>query len=228
MTIPNIDINVILSDPYLSVGVCLVVLGPLLFLFSLIKFFRGQSKPEFVVPHHPIDEDIQPEPTSSLRNDKNLEKPAEVEEETVPVFEQIAEREEKVHHSSAHASDASDRTMVMPPYVSDLQAAVEISINQIKQLNKKVAQLELMVEKMEQNQQIKSNLHELKEPPMDAGDFTKKMLKVVEHVIVLEKEVAQLRGRAGGSTPSSASPAPSSLEFESNQPVSGRPPILPL
>jgi TolA-binding protein len=227
MTLPNIDINMILSDPFLSVGVCLVILGPLLFIFSLIKFVRGKSKPEFVVPHHPIEEDVQPEPTVSLQNGGNQEKKVEVEEETVPVFEQIAEREETVRRSSTNANDASDRTMVMPPYVSDLQAAVEISINQIKQLNKKVAHLEGLVEKMEQSQQIKSDFHELKEPPMDAGDFTKKMLKVVEHVIVLEKEVAQLRGRAGGIASASATPAPT-LEFESNQPVPNRPPILPL
>ncbi len=37
--------------------------------------------------------------------------------------------------------------------------------------------------------------NELKEPPMDAADFTKKLLKVVEHVILLEKEVANLKAQ---------------------------------
>lgn len=239
MTIPNIDLNMILSDQLFLVGVVLVIVGPLVFLFSLIKFIRSKGKVDFVVPHQPVEEEVPSQPTETHRNGEQEEE--KVEESPVsaaqdePVPEAILDPEISPLFRTARSQDP-DKTVVMPPFVSDLQAAMEIAIGQVKQLNRKVSDLEEEIERLKKNRQTDLQPNELKEPPMDAADFTKKLLKVVEHVIVLEKEVSNLRGRPAvgpaspTATPSTATPAAASPQFEfgTSPPGATRPPILPL
>lgn len=199
-------IDTIMSDPYLLVGASLLILGILLFLFSAIKFIRHRSSTDFVVPHHPVEEEPSvPEKTHVENNGRPSSHPAHTSEASPPVFD-TPETPEPT--AEAEEEPASDRTVIMPPGVADLQAQFEIAITQIKQLNKKVFELERQIETLGSRSQAQLEPNELKEPPMDAGDFTKKLLKVVEHVIVLEKEVARLR--------------------ENPASTSAKPPIMPL
>jgi hypothetical protein len=207
-------LDTILSDPLLLVGASLVVLGTLLFLFSAVKFLRyNKSHSEFAVPVSSIEEDIQAESASSMTNGghehhRAFEEPPASEQRSEPV--EPASEPAPVH--AGRFGGASDQTMVMPPGVADLQAQFEIAISQIKQLNKKVFELERQLETLSTRADVSLEPNELKEPPADPADYTKKLLKVVEHVIVLEKEMAKLRS-----------------EKEPSGPAAGhKPPIMPL
>jgi hypothetical protein len=191
-------IDMILSDPLLLVGASLVILGTILFLFSAIKFFLHKPSSDFVVPHHPLDDEVKPAEPESLTNGKMENTPVTPEPQPEPEPEPAPTR------SFRRAS--ADETIIMPPGVADLQAQFEIAINQIKQLNKKVFELERQIETLGSRSESKLEVNELREPPMDANDFTKKLLKVVEHVIVLEKEVARLRQPSEEANPTAKPP----------------------
>jgi hypothetical protein len=221
MTLPEINIDLILSDPMLMVGVCLVIVGPIVFLISLIQFLRmGKEHEAFVLPPHdneqvfapPVEETPPIELTPVPQENQQPEEVA-ITPEPVPV------KKESMMPVGA------DKTIILPPGVSELQAQLEIALSQIKNLNKKVYELESSVEIVQKHADVKLNPDELKEPPMNAGEFTQKLLKVVEHVLVLEKEVAKLKlanSRQTTGTPNQTQKTPATT------PNSPRPPILPL
>lgn len=233
MTIPNIDPNQILSDPSLVAGLILVLLGPLLFLFSFVKFLRARTKTDFIVPHED-EEALNPPPIEAPAPTSEPVRSAGPASAMAPIFDTPAPEPER-------RESFGDKTVVLPPYVSELQAQIEIAVSQVKHMNKKIYEVEQQIEKLQMQRSAQLDDNELKEPPMDPADFTKKLLKVVEHVIVLEKEVSQLRNQAGvrpaaspkAPEPAKPAPPPSLFDVGSSEPTpplgtGGKPPIMPL
>ncbi len=181
-------LDMILSDWLLLSGVALVILGVGLFLFAALKFFLYKEPIDLVMPsYEPEEEPATPAAAAPVEPPTPAPSEPEQPEEDPQPSPALAR--------SRRMDERADLTMVMAPGVSDLQAQFEIAITQIKQLNKKVYELEKQVDTFATRSEAKLEPHELKEPPMDAGDFTKKLLKVVEHVIILEKEVNLLKAK---------------------------------
>ncbi len=230
MTIANINIDTILSQPLLMVAAAFIVLGPILFLVALIQFFRsGRKKTEY----------------PAFEEDEPLELSSPSSQETAPVSSESPEEPESTEPSeSIYIKGAStqetpepveklrnvqnidtDKTVVMASGVGEVQGQLEIAFSQIKSMNKKISQLESDLETLSRNAATKLEPNELKEAPMNPADFTAKLLKLAEHVIVLEKEVSRLKSTAkpnGNSQPAGGAAAPAE-----SQP-SGKPPILPI
>jgi hypothetical protein len=77
--------------------------------------------------------------------------------------------------------------------MGEIQGQMEIAFSQIKNLNKKVAQLEAELESVARHTTANLDPNQLKEPPINAADFAQKLLKLAEHVIALEKEMARIK-----------------------------------
>ncbi len=201
-------LDMILSDPMLLAGTSLVALGTVLFLVSAVKFllYKDHSG-NMLMPHHEIEDEYAPQPMESSAH------PPEPLPEPEPEPEPVRRPARMVNHS--------EETMIMAPGVSDLQAQFEIAITQIKQLNKKVYELERQIETISSHAAVKLEPNELKEPPMDAADFSKKLLKVVEHVIMLEKEVVKLRDKEPSKPNFTEEPASAAA-------IPSKPTIMPL
>jgi hypothetical protein len=188
MTIPNINIDTILSDPMMLVGVGLVVFGALLFLISFWKFAtynRRQAAKNFVVPQEeePMETPVEVEPEVEVRGEINVPPAPEPE----PVASASS------HQNGAREEQAQDKTVVIQPQEADMQMQLDIIVSQLKNLNRKVSELEEKVENPAGGTpSVDENL--LKEPPANAEDYSKKLLTLAEHVIMLEKEVTRLKG----------------------------------
>jgi hypothetical protein len=124
-----------------------------------------------------------------------------------------AEPDEYVFYPSYEFKNA-DKTVVMPAGMSDVQAQLEIIFSQIKTMNKKLYEIESGLQSVSKQTATSLDANHDSEPPMNPSDFTQKLLKLAEHVIVLEKEVTRLK--AG------AKPA---AKPEAEQP---KPPIMPI
>jgi len=129
----------------------------------------------------------------------------------------------------------SDKTVVIPPHMADLQAQIEIAFSQIKHLSVKTNDMEQHMDLLEQHKGVQLETNELKEPPMNPADFVQKLLKLAEHVIVLEKEMARLKAQFKVSpAPTQTRPAPRQPTRTPNPvpaiptPKPTKPPIMPI
>ena len=102
----------------------------------------------------------------------------------------------------------SEKTVVIPPHFAEIQAQIEIAITQIRNLNNKINDIEQSVDLLQKHSSVQLESDPLKQGPANPEDFQKKLLKLAEHVIVLEKEVNRLKGNAGGAARSAGSQAP--------------------
>jgi len=188
----------ILSDPLLLVGTALLVIAPAVFLFSLIKYLTVKTKPResFTIPVAP------PAPLSSEP------KPAPPTPQPAP----------------PDTPRPSSTGLVTPKDIADVQGQIEVAISQLKFLNQKVSEIEGQMDTLERHASVRLESSELKEPPANAGDFSVKLLKLAEHVIVLEKEVTRLKL----AEKNSGEPPLSSPSGESENPVKPKPPVMPL
>ncbi len=214
-----------MSDPLLLIASALIVIGPLVFLISLIQFIRSgkKNKKPMTLPHEELPVvseraarvELPPMP-SYIEEEKPEPAPVPIVPEPKPVEQRTL--------------PASERTVVMPAGMGEVQGQLEIAFTQIKTLNKKIAQLESELETLSRNAATKLETNELKEVPMNPADFTQKLLKLAEHVIVLEKEVARMKtgskspGNGNGGTTSNVA-APVEVPAE---PAAPKPPIMPI
>lgn len=227
--IPQIDINTILADPLLLTGSGLFIFGIIAFIFSLVKFitFKEPSS-DFLIP------DSEETPTATLAEEQpdllpEQESPAgpipQVTQKTENVIAETPApkiQEDIIPQESAKSlppkNQSMEETVVLPPYIAETQAQIEICITQIKQLNKKVIHLEEIAEELYTKAQNQSSAQTstVVDNPSTAitGDFSQKLLKLAEHVIVLEKEVARLRQAERNKSASPENP--------------GKPPVMPL
>ena len=113
------------------------------------------------------------------------------------------------------------------PNYAELQSQIDIAITHIKNLNSKVMEMDQHMELIERHHQVQLEPSQLKEMPMDPADFTQKLLKLAEHVIVLEKEVARLKGNSQNA-PATAPKAPPPAPPQSKSGGSPKPPIMPI
>lgn len=224
--LPTLNYEAILSDPLLILAGVFLVVGPLLFLVSLVKFLMWGRKSKDAMftdlnPFSPLGEDLRaPE-----------EQPAEPSEPSLVAPPPYMEEEKELPPPTPSPvipparSLASEQTVVMPSGVGEIQGQIEIAFSQIKTLSKKVAQMESELESVARNSSARLERNELKEIPMNPADFTQKLLKLAEHVIVLEKEVERLKGAkdSDSSTPEAA-PAPGIPPV----PSAPKPPVMPL
>lgn len=181
----HVNIDTILTDPVLLVAAILLIGGPLLFIFSLLKYI--QAKPLVLPPDFPREEPLPPPlippappPTRLAPHISNaIQEPAAAPMETpsIPVT----------------PPEAQERTVVMPRGVAEIQGQMEIAFSQIKSLNKKFNELESLLESLARQNASRLEPNELKEPPLNPADFTQKLLKLAEHVIMLEKEMSRLK-----------------------------------
>ncbi len=236
-----INIDQILSDPLLLIGTILFILSFLAFFFGLIKWIASprKSADAFTVPHGDVEEPI---PSGEI--------PADETPAPAPIAIPIKEEPQQINpvvedhplptppiSPSVKKEDRSDKTMVIAPGEAAIQGQLDIVITQIKNLNKKVSDLEDSFENTS-NATKKAEAGELKEMPRDMGDFAQKLLKLAEHVIILEKEMARLKGKEPGpranpdatiimapkpATPGSATPGSPALGA-----VNPKPPVMPL
>ncbi|MCB4755781.1 MAG: hypothetical protein LHV69_01885 [Elusimicrobia bacterium] len=246
--IDKINVDSILSDPLLLIGVTLFFLSFFIFIMSFIKWITTPTEKtfDFVIPHdNPLE---PPQPVSSTPEPPfptpspppspepalptaPVEPPRPVEDEIAKViaeaptgFTTEKPRSFRERRGAKSAEDGrGDKTVVISPGEAEIQAQLDIIVTQIKSLNKKVSDLEDKIDGVEQKSPAKAEAHELKDAPKDASDLAKKLLKLAEHVIVLEKEMARLQGR-GGSAPAKETSADSSPASS----PSGKPPVMPL
>jgi hypothetical protein len=195
---PKINIDMILSDPMLLVGACLVVFGLFLFLVSIWKLLfssRGPRK-KFVVPHEGESEQVfinsdpepeLPEPTLRVITPPPAEAPAQTAIEPPPV---------PMPADNGAVEHDQEKTVVMQAAETEMQLQLDIIVSQLKNINQKVGELEERLENVPDLTNTPQDIAVLKEPPVNPEDYTKKLLKLAEHVIVLEKEVARLKSGA--------------------------------
>jgi hypothetical protein len=219
--LPTLNYDAVLSDPLLLLAGVFLVAGPLVFIVSLIKLIsagRKQKREDEYADLNPFSPfPPAPEPATPV---STPETPSFMEPEPAPARESESESLElPIIPAAPEPEDmpATDKTMVMPEGMGEVQGQLEIAFSQIKTLSKKVSQMESELDSVARNIIGKLDRNELKEPPMNPADFTQKLLKLAEHVIVLEKEVARLKN--GGkkdlaeeegtpTPPSSAGPKP--------------------
>jgi hypothetical protein len=199
---PKITIDMILSDPMLLVGTGLVAFGLLLFLISFWKLvFHSRSKPKFVVPEEGASEDTFTAPQEEPS-------PAPIQEEAPPAAHSsvhpFPEPQKPVAEEPAGGNGQTttapavadpDKTVVMQTTETETQMQLDIIVSQLKNLNRKVSELEDKLENIPDMTNISQETATLKEAPANIEDYTKKLLKLAEHVIILEKEVARLKGK---------------------------------
>jgi len=211
--IPTINFNAILADPLLLIAVSLLILGPLVFLVALVKFFRSGKKSE---PLPPLSDEFEPEP---------LVTPSYIQE----IKEEAAPPAPEIEQTSA---PMEKERPPMPTISGEVEGQVEIVFSQIKTLSRKVAQLESEMETVSRTASAKLEANELKEVPMNPADFTQKLLKLAEHVIVLEKDVARLKAGARNNPPANGSATASQgepgLPAQPSAPSGPRPPVMPI
>lgn len=234
-SIPNINLDMILSDPMLLTAMVFLVLGPVVFLIALWKMIalRKKSSSQFVVPTdlNAAPPSMSPMPPPPPANPPEplphpfVREAAPPPPETVqpPAPETSSPPLAKESAPAVKSNDAFERTVVLPPGVAELQAQMEIAFSQIKNLNKQVHGLEAEIESLMRQQNTKLESHPLKEPPMNAEEFSKKLIAVAEHVVALEKEMARLKDELKGSRLAPTPPA--SEKTSSPHP---KPPVMPL
>ncbi len=141
----NFKPDTILSDPMLLVGTILVVLGPLVFLIALVKFFTLRKKTkddEFLSPFGPASP--EPEAETPLF-EAPLPPPPPPSPPPPPTPSPVPSR-----MPSPSAQAMQEKTVVMPAGMAELQGQIEIAITQIRTLNKKVNSLEAALEALSQ------------------------------------------------------------------------------
>ena len=220
--ISSINIDMIMSDPMLLVGVILFCLGPLFFLVALWKFITSKKKLDFEIPREPELEN--PEATSPSMSTSQVSPPPAPAIEETPDLTPVAPVPPPVRTPPPppHLERAEDKTVVIQPGISEFQGQLEFVFNQLKTLNRTVSQLEDRVESIGNSPAPGAiDINQLKTPPMNPGEFTQKLLKLAEHVIQLEKEVARLKGVGlSGTAPAAPMQAPA--------PNPSKPPVMPI
>lgn len=215
--IPNVNVDTILSDPLLLVGVLLVGFGVIGFLFALIKFLRADAhRDAFEIPDseatpdafepaevpavaHPVEDPAAPEPIIPEPPVPPAVEPPQprVEAATNAVSEpEPPPTPRDTAPPSGAVSENAEKTVVIPPAFVEIQGQIEIAISQIRNLGRKMSELEQQIDQIQRHQSVRLEGNELTEGPANPKDFAQKLLKLAEHVIVLEKEVARLKGGA--------------------------------
>lgn len=207
-----INIDTILSDPLLITATALLIIGPILFLISFWKLIRSSKKKD------PLFDpgEIHDEPIVA---DEKTPQPV------APVTSPPPPPTPKPMPSMTRGSllpDDMEKTVVMPAGVAEIQGQLEIAFSQIKHLNKKVYELETMLNAVSPNTSSPQQ-NTLLEMPTNANDFAQKLLKLAEHVIVLEKNMSRVIAKTG--TQDTALP-----HSEPTTPAAAgaKPPIMPL
>lgn len=197
-----------MSDPMLLVGASLIAFGALLFLISFWKLISmGKPKRKFVVPAHEAESEqsfVEPSPLEEPVSAIPMEEPTPEPEPApalAPVQEVVVPVPAKETPAPTPAEPASDKTVVMNVQDTEIQIQLDIIVSQLKNLNQKIGELEDRVENMPDATNTPHDIAMLKEPPVNPEDFTRKLLKLAEHVIVLEKEVARMKTSHGAKPP---------------------------
>jgi outer membrane biosynthesis protein TonB len=156
----SIPIDKILSDPLLIVAAVLLVVSPIVFLVAFVKYLRAPRGEDFAIPHHEMDSPIparmaieapeepartlsvpQPEPEAPISALEPMPSPAAVA--PAPVVPLAASAQPAFPTPPMRRADtASEKTVVMPPGMAEMQSEMEIAFSQLKLLNKRVASLE--------------------------------------------------------------------------------------
>jgi hypothetical protein len=218
--LPTLNYDAILSDPLLILAGLFLVVGPLVFLVSLIKLIswnRQQKRDaEFgeLNPFSPLP--VTPEETPL---------PPSAASEPFPMPSPAAPIEPEFQPETQASVPAMDKTAIVLPDTGEIQGQLEIAFTQIKTLSKKVSQMESELDSVARAIMAKLDKNELKEIPMNPADFTQKLLKLAEHVIVLEKEVDRLKTGAPKNDLVEAAPA---SERPTAAPATPKSPMMPL
>jgi hypothetical protein len=238
----NINIDLVLSDPLLLSGALLFILSILVFLLALSKYIglSRKEKQQFQIPS-----------SETFEGSESLEgSPAETPEAPDAATEE--ETSDTPPPPTSPSEKALEKTMVMSANDKDMQEQFELAIDQIKSINTKIGELEDEIQNLKSKVSARMEPDELREAPMSPQDFTQKLLKLAEHVIILEKQMARFKPEGAEKSepskaePPKASPAP---EEESGSPApsaeveneikevtkpaasssqSSKPPIMPL
>jgi hypothetical protein len=236
--ITYINIDTILSDPLILTAAILLVVGPLLFFVSLWKLVRPPKKnvPLFDTTGATNEPFFKEEPKGTPSSTAVPEPPPTPlhQPKSPPAPTQPVEPSPSAPQPAQAApieirrDESAEKTVVMPPGVAEVQGQLEIAFSQIKLLNKKVYELEMTLSDMPSNTApVSDDFSRLKEPPANPADFMQKLLKLAEHVIVLEKHVSRLMG-ATRQTPN-PTPAPTpKTQSPPSAPLASKPPIMPL
>jgi|GEM_PF-4162332 len=212
----NIHIDAVLSDPLLLVGFLLFVLGPIGFLFALVKYISAsrKQKAQFVIPAH------APEPEEPASNQDN--------------FSEYSERSSVPHDEKPGGVDSSFPHSPSESFVhsqdQNVSSQLEILFSHLKSLTHRLEEMEQQIELLNRHKTAMLSPNKLKEPPMDPADFTNKLLKLAEHIIVMEKELAKLKSERAGESKAPPSSVEHSYAGLSDVPSekTTKPPIMPI
>ena len=227
---PVINYDTLMNDPLLMSAAILLILGPLIFLVAFIQFLRAGRKVELppIIGDEsmPLNEMASPVPPPPP-----VEEPAPLEEEKIvtPPYVKEAVEEASVPPPSRRIQVIDpEKTVVMPSGLGEVQGQLEIAFSQIKTLNKKVAQLESELETVSKTAAAKLEKNDLSQAPTDPADFTQKLLKLAEHVIVLEKEVARMKSAPAPVKENAETETEMVQTAEAGASSGNRPPIMPI
>ncbi len=186
--ITYINIDTILSDPLLLTATILVVVGPLMFLVALWNLVRSPKKKDPLFDPKAIHDD---EPVlNSGKKVLPVAAPMASPVAPPPAPAQDARQMIDIPQAPPEPMDM-DKTIVMPAGMAEIQGQLEIAFSQIKHLNKKVFELEKAIPVGGvTNGESASSIGN--EQPGNISDLAQKLLKLAEHVILLEKNVNKL------------------------------------
>jgi len=163
---PPIEIDKILSDPLLIVAATLLVVSPIVFLVAFVKYLRTPKSDAFAIPRHEMESPIMSRPGVPDFSAPAPEPLADMapQPETAPILETepaasgpissleplpaagtsaVEPPQPAFPTPPARRPDtASEKTVVMPPGMAEMQSEMEIAFSQLKLLNKRVASLE--------------------------------------------------------------------------------------
>jgi hypothetical protein len=202
LNLPPITLDMVLSDRLLLIGLSFLVFGLIVFLISAFKFFTFRNPDDdFALIQPAVDEPwtaagpgVAEEPAP---NDLSVGPiPKSETPEPAPVEKAAPEMPVVEPARPARVESAAERTVVMAPGTAEMQAQLEIALTQIRSLNQRLNQAEEALERQKGAPAQSVDESVLRGMPKNNEELVKKILTLAEHVIVLEREVAALKGGA--------------------------------
>jgi hypothetical protein len=166
-----------------------------MFLVSLWNLIRSPKKKDPLFdPKHLQEEEL-------VINNSDKKNTTPLAPAAAPVVAQPAPKENKalidIPEPSAEPLDM-EKTIVMPAGMAEIQGQLEIAFSQIKHLNKKVYELEKALPSAGSTTSATSTA----DTPSNVPELAQKLLKLAEHVIVLEKNLNKLMANKSPLVPS--------------------------
>ncbi len=199
----NFNLEVILADNLLSLGFGILIFASIAGVVAFVKYLTFKGEPdEFAIPEEDKEEEFEA-PKKNPASEP-LNNPARPTVQTDPLPEMPAPR---------NGTQDQDKTEILSREEAEVRSGLDLALTQVSSLARKMGDVEDKIKTLEKAMDNRIEPNELKEMPATPADFATKLLKLAEHVIILEREVASLRKKKP------AAPAKETVIVENGQPV---------